>query len=192
MGGNILKEIEAKKLWKSYAKEYLGKTNYLGENKIVINYNLWFSSKNYRNNIEKKLGLEPNDKKINEVLDIGRGSSFDGIKFNGKANKMKVLERWKLLADNAFYKTVLKDKELIKLSNKIFGKIPETEKIIKSKISKIQRLKIIKKLLYLKIKDIIKITKKIIACINNTIGAFGMFLKKHFPRLYYKSRKLKT
>ncbi|MFN7247708.1 MAG: hypothetical protein ACK5UO_13890, partial [Microcystis sp.] len=30
-------------MWMEYAKEFLGETSYLSNNKVVINYNLWFS-----------------------------------------------------------------------------------------------------------------------------------------------------
>ena len=33
-------------LWKSYAREYLGRTSLLSHNKIVINYNRWLITKN--------------------------------------------------------------------------------------------------------------------------------------------------
>ena len=208
-GGNVLKEIRAKKLWKSYAREYLGETSYLGKDKILINYNVWFLNKDYRNNIERKLELEPSNEKVNEVLTFGEGSSFDGVKFDGKANEMKVLERWKLLADDEFYKFILKDKELVELSNRIFGRIPGTEKITKNKrfqATKLFYTEIKGIMLYLKtnkkirrrvrkikmkVRKIKKKAEKIINYIDSVIGLFGLFLKKNFPRLYYYLKKVK-
>ena len=185
---NFLKEFKIRELWKSYAREYLGETDYLGKNKITINYNLWFSNNNYRRSIENKLGLKPNDEKIREILNFGNGSSFDGMKFNGDANKMKVLERWKILANDEIYKFILKDKQLIKYSNKIFGKIPETENIIKK-----ERLQNINHF-YIKIKIRVLslgIIEDIINYFNQKIGIFGIFLKKHHPRTYFLLKRIK-
>ena len=47
--------------------------------------------------------------------------------YDGKADKMKVLERWKHFVDNEIYKDIFKDKELVELSNAIFGETPGTE-----------------------------------------------------------------
>jgi len=116
-------------LWKAYAAEYMGETNHLTNNKIVINYNLWFSSTKYRKSLAKRLQLEFTDKGTGCISDIGFGSSFDGEKFNGKASEMKVLERWKKFEDNQFYRDIFKDKKLIEISNKIFGEIPGTKKL---------------------------------------------------------------
>ncbi|MEK6889062.1 MAG: glycosyltransferase [Nanoarchaeota archaeon] len=113
-------------LWKSYAKEFIGKTNYL-KNKFVINYNLWYSSKTYRKKISKSLGLEFTDKNFKQVPNIGNGSSFDGLKFNNHTEKMKVLQRWKTYKHHEVFREAVKDVKLIKLSEKIFGKINGTE-----------------------------------------------------------------
>lgn len=193
-----ISEIKVIKLWKNYAREYVGKTKYLGKNKIVINYNFWFSNENYRREIEKELGLKPNDTKIKEVINIGRGdskgSSFDGMKFNGKANKMKVLERWKSLIDNKFYRIILVDKELNRLSNKIFGKNQESENIrgnIYPNLKIITKIKVIlgSKSQYRLVRIIRIKTKQIINNVDRLIGIFGIFLKKRFPKVYYQLKK---
>lgn len=64
------------------------------------------------------------------------GQIFDYLRrlFNKplKADKMKVLERWKTFKDDPFYRSLFKDNELIELSNRIFGRIPGTEKLLKN------------------------------------------------------------
>lgn len=110
-------------LWKDYAKEYLGYTNYLKNNKVIINYNKWCVDKDYRENIAKRLGVPFSDKAINDVPADGGGSSFDGQSLQGKAQEMQVMERWKHYAGNKIYEDILCDKELVDLSDKIFGKI---------------------------------------------------------------------
>jgi hypothetical protein len=120
--------------WKEYAREYLGETDYLG-NKLLINYNSWFSNKEYRINLAAKLGLDFDDRGIHEVAKWGpsirRAESFDGLSFDGQATEMKVLERWKTYQDDPFYQGLFSDKELITLSERIFGAIPVFDQLLK-------------------------------------------------------------
>jgi len=116
---NIEKYI---KLWKNHAKNYL---NCKKDNFIAINYNQFVSSKKYRDELAVKLNIESNEGILKKVA--YNGSSFDGHKFNGNAQNMKISERWKNYIDDEFYKNIFKDNELVELSDKIFGKIPGTE-----------------------------------------------------------------
>lgn len=110
-------------LWKQYANEYLGTTQYLKNIKVVINYNRWFVDRDYRASILRQLGFEGRCKGIYKVTDHGGGSSFDGIDYDGRAEKMDVLNRYKKFKDNAEYRRIFEDVELVDLSTKIFGKI---------------------------------------------------------------------
>ena len=60
-----------------------------------IIYDKWFQDINYRKQISEKLGLEFSDEGLQTVVSIGGGSSFDGIKYNGNAQEMDVLSRYK-------------------------------------------------------------------------------------------------
>jgi len=60
-----------------------------------IIYDKWFKDINYRKQISEKLGLEFSDEGLQTVVRIGGGSSFDGIKYNGNAQEMDVLSRYK-------------------------------------------------------------------------------------------------
>lgn len=107
-------------LWKSFAKEYLDKTNIL-KNKMRIKYNSWFKDREYRKTLANQLELEFNDSGLEEVqFKAYRGSSFDKGEYNGKAQQMKVLERWKRGLEREQYINVFRDKELIALSDEIF------------------------------------------------------------------------
>jgi hypothetical protein len=121
-----------KRLWKMYAREYLGETNYLQHNKVVISYNQWFASKKYRQELAKKLSLKFSDKSLDTVSMV---STFDKNMVRGKpgAKKLKVLERWKELVSSQLYRDIFADQELVDLSNKIFGKIPGTEVLFSKK-----------------------------------------------------------
>jgi len=118
-------------MWKGHAKEFLGETSILKNNKVCVNYNKWVSDREYRRIIAGLLDLEFTDAGVEEVLHIGGGSSFDRIKYNQKASDMKVLERWKHYIDDDDFLDIFKDREIIDLSHKIFGEIPGTDELIK-------------------------------------------------------------
>lgn len=128
-------------LWLQYAREYLGESNNLKNNKVVINFNKWVSDKSYRKELAMRLGLKFSDRSMNKLTKSGPGSSFDKLKYANDAGKMKVLERWEVLKDYPFYREIFENKEIVELSNKIFGKIPGTDILFKKQ-------KISRKILY--------------------------------------------
>lgn len=117
-------------LWITYAKECLGETSFLSGKKIFINYNKWFLEKSYRETIAAKLGLEFSDEGINDISKSGRGSSFDGDIYAGKAYKMDVLNRWKSYVDNPKYLGLIETEGIMYYSRRLFGDIPGTDVII--------------------------------------------------------------
>ncbi|MEA5553169.1 hypothetical protein VB713_19695 [Anabaena cylindrica UHCC 0172] len=110
-------------LWIAYAKEFLGETNYLKNNKICVNYNQWFLDLNYRHQIASQLRLEFTDAGIEQVKNYGGGSSFDGKGLDGQANQMDVLNRYKMFENHADYQKLLNNKEVLEYSRRIFGDI---------------------------------------------------------------------
>ena len=112
--------------WKIHAREYLGITNVL-PNKVLVNFNKWVQDIEYKKLICKQLDCDLFLPEWYQVSSFGGGSSFDHQQLNGQANKMKVLERWREYKDNKVFTDFLKDKELIELSEAIFGVIPGTE-----------------------------------------------------------------
>ncbi|GAB4528845.1 MAG: hypothetical protein Tsb0014_10450 [Pleurocapsa sp.] len=110
-------------LWKAYAKEYLGETNFL-PNKIAINYNQWFMDVNYRQNISQKLGIAFSDAGIDQVPQYGGGSTFDGTEYNGKGQGMNVLNRWeestKYRYKRRLFHTLRSDGEMRRLIQTIY------------------------------------------------------------------------
>ena len=115
--------------WKSWAEEFLRITQHIS-NPVCINYNAWVSNPEYRSNIASLFGFLSNEESISDVSNIGEGSSFDGVKYHGTAQKMKVLERWKHYMRDHAYRDVFKDEALVDLSNRIFGPIPGTEVVL--------------------------------------------------------------
>ncbi len=117
-------------LWISYAKEFLGETDYLTQKKVFINYNQWFSDQEYRQNISQQLDVQFSDLGLEKVKGQGKGSSFDQLNFSGKATDMKVLERWQNVKDDPRFIQIFENEELWHYSDKIFGKVPGTECLI--------------------------------------------------------------
>lgn len=115
------------KIWKSYAREFTGKTSLIKNKQLHINYNKWFLEKEYRRELAESLGLEFSDDAIDQVLSIGGGSSFDRTSKDSSGTQMKVLERWNHYKDDENFINLFKDNELVELSEEIFGHIPGTE-----------------------------------------------------------------
>ncbi|MEO8436084.1 MAG: hypothetical protein ABI596_14380 [Pyrinomonadaceae bacterium] len=116
-------------LWKSYAKEFLGQTKVLPGPSVFINYNRWFVDNEYRCEIALRLGLVTAGKGLAEVARWGPntwGDSFDNLDFDGRANEMKVFERWRYFAGDKVFADLFRDPELLSLSEDIFGPIPGT------------------------------------------------------------------
>ncbi|MEX2404784.1 MAG: hypothetical protein WD625_11670 [Balneolales bacterium] len=111
-----------KRIYKQHAREFLGEKRYL-KNRVLINFNKWTADKEYRKAVAEKLRITFSDKGFKEVSEVAGGSSFDGIKLSGQANKMKLHNRWKEFAsDESFWS--LFDVELVELAREIFGDIP--------------------------------------------------------------------
>ena len=113
----------ALRIWKQHAREFLGQSRYLKQARVLINYNRWVSERAYRQGVAAQLGLTFTDAGIHCVQGTGGGSSFDGLHYDGRAGQMRVLERWRVYAeDRAFWR--LFDAEAIALARQIFG-VPE-------------------------------------------------------------------
>lgn len=107
-------------IWKEHVREALGETNVLGDNVIFIDFSRWVKSEEYRKEIAVRFDLEYSDKGLDDVLSAGDGSTFDGIRFDGKARQMKVLERYR---DPSVVPLIRKyiDDEMIDLGKRYFG-----------------------------------------------------------------------
>jgi hypothetical protein len=101
----LIKDNECLEFYKDYYNKYKSKEYY------GINYNKWFSSSEYRREIEADFGFDKNDKSMTKVLKYGSGSSFDGNKFDGKAQNMKTLERWQKFKDHPIILKIQTDEE---------------------------------------------------------------------------------
>ncbi|WP_026733304.1 hypothetical protein [Fischerella sp. PCC 9605] len=130
----LIDDSEILDLWEIYAEEYLGLTNIL-KNKIPVNYNLWFSSIDYRKQLSAQFGLDFTDAGLNVVpkSTAGHGSSFDGTSYDGKGNEMKVLERWKFCQQNQRFHEAFRERhKLANLYRKIFNYDSELESFMQT------------------------------------------------------------
>lgn len=121
-GAKPISLLTLKRIYKQHAREYLGEKNNL-RNKVNVNFNFWTVDEAYRKEIATRLEIPFSDRGFKEVPQVAGGSSFDGIKFSGAADKMNVHSRWKQFAEDQDYRQMF-DEELVELTRKIFGDIP--------------------------------------------------------------------
>lgn len=113
------------RIWQQHAREFLGQRHHLNQPRILINYNRWATERSYRQQLAEQLGLPFTDVGIHTVHKTAGGSSFDGLRYNGEAGQMKVLERWKAYQADPTYRQLF-DPTLVDLSQRIFGSLPGT------------------------------------------------------------------
>lgn len=111
-----------KRLYKQHAREFLGEKNNL-RNKIGINFDSWTTDEDYRRKITGELGIPYSAKGLWDVPGVAGGSSFDGTRYSGEAQKMNLNSRWEYYASDPEYLSLF-DEELMDLTRKIFGEIP--------------------------------------------------------------------
>jgi len=116
------KTQQQRSLMRTYLRTYLEHAQYfLSSNEYTtILYDKWFSDEDYRKQIVSELGLEFTDMGRDKVSKQGRGSSFDGLDYNGKALEMNVLERYKtMINDDEYIEYISDNQEALDLSNQI-------------------------------------------------------------------------
>lgn len=92
---------ETVRTWCHYARTWLGEGDLAPWPLVPIRYDQWFLSETYRRGIVENIGNAFNvpmtftDAGMNDMQPAGGGSSFDRLKYRGKASEMKVLERYK-------------------------------------------------------------------------------------------------
>lgn len=69
-------------------------------NHVVICFDSWATSPNYRRHTLEELGLEALDNTLGEVQRYGGGSSF--TKFKNSANELPLTMRWQTMADDPY------------------------------------------------------------------------------------------
>jgi len=109
--------------WKQHVSRALD--GVLPKNALVVNYNKWCADEEYRKELSTCLGLPFNDIGRRLVPPFGHGSSFDKMKFDGHAEDMETLTRWKTMKSDPEWKLMV-DKEVRHLTREYFGYTPNT------------------------------------------------------------------
>ena len=106
--------VEIVELWKQYAYEFLGYTSLFGGNKIVVSYDHWLESKEYRRMLSEKINLEFSDDGFKCVTNFGGGSSFKSV-----GSEQKYNSRYESYLDNQEYIEYALDPELFLLNDSV-------------------------------------------------------------------------
>lgn len=110
-GWTTKKAIEC---WKNHAQEIHSPT----EINMIIQFNEWVQSEEYRQSISESLGLDFNDSEITKRAAVqGEGSSFEGLKDN---KNDKVLTRYKKYKYDKYFNSLF-DQEVKDMCQEIFG-----------------------------------------------------------------------
>ena len=91
---------------------------------VMLNYNTWFQDRGYRESIAAQLNLPFSDAGLQTVSSGGGGSAFDRMSFDGKAQDMGVLDRWRGMEDDLLLNMALINKAIRKNHRKIYGELP--------------------------------------------------------------------
>jgi len=117
-------------VWVSHVKEAFGETDYI-THKEVVNYDHFNSGKCQREYLCHRLGGEYTEARIDQVLEAGRGSSFDGQSVPGR--KMKTDLRYHQMTGHDYYWEMLADNpEAVALYQKHFKLTDDQKQILKA------------------------------------------------------------
>ncbi|MGA2693292.1 MAG: glycosyltransferase family 92 protein [Opitutaceae bacterium] len=111
----------ARERWIGHALEFIGQTRHL-PNLVAVDYARFVRSASYRAALAAGLGIRPDESVLARVPGRGGGSSFDGLRFDGRAGRMRILERWRHYSNDPLYRDLLADPRLRLLSGLIFGR----------------------------------------------------------------------
>ena len=94
-------------------------------NLITIRFDDWFQNKEYRQYLTTQLHIPFTDAGKDIVPYYGKGSSFDGRKYNHHATNMNVLNRYTQYSTNQIYNQYLEQyKDLNDMSEQLFNSKP--------------------------------------------------------------------
>ena len=111
-------------IWMKNTKEFYGETNYMNDC-IKINYDDFFNNIEYRQKICNSINGDYNEYQLNKIPINGYYSTFDINTFDGKAQEMKVNERYKNILNTEYHdiyiKILLYNKDALNLYLKYFN-----------------------------------------------------------------------
>lgn len=86
----------------------------------MVSYNHWVVSHAYRRSLLRQLGLPNREPTRRTVPGCAGGSSFDALAFDGRADEMPVLGRWRWFAGAERYWRLFPP-QMLDLASHIFG-----------------------------------------------------------------------
>lgn len=110
------------RIWRQHARAFIRERRYSAQPLVTVSYNRWARDPAYRAALAERLGLQFNDAGFRHVPAVASGSSFDGVRYHGRPESMKVLERWRHFQHDSHFWNLFED-EMVKLSERIFGPI---------------------------------------------------------------------
>lgn len=119
-GCGVVSEATALRIWKQHAKEFLRYTRRLRHDPVCVSYNRWVKDRSYRRSLARDLGLGSGDAGIDAVARCAGGSSFDGLRYDGRASEMRVFERWRTYEHDPSFLSLFDD-VVVSLSERAFG-----------------------------------------------------------------------
>ena len=147
--------------WKQLAQDAIAQMKDPKPNRIVVNYNQWVASVDYRKELSRILKGTFNDSTFDTLSSFGGGSSFHdtldkavepsgwfsavvgkfllgGQSYNpsfenclDEVQRKELFERWRLLASNETFRKMI-DEEVLVLSEELFGEIEGTRDFVKT------------------------------------------------------------
>ncbi|HWO84480.1 MAG TPA: hypothetical protein VNM38_11930 [Solirubrobacterales bacterium] len=129
-GYGWLEDEVVSRIWAQHAREFLGLRRNLHQERLMVSYNDWVTSRGYRRRVAEAIGLEFDDRAAHKVPAAAGGSSFDGTAYDGRAEQMPVLQRWhEFVGEPRFHR--LLTPAVRELSDRIFGPaaLPELEPV---------------------------------------------------------------
>jgi hypothetical protein len=147
--------------WKRLARHAIAINAETKPGRIAVNFNAWLKDVEYRKQLSRELLGVHDDSSMSDISALGGGSSFDHYPltlrrlvrnwtrvfdpkkyrnipryfktyfFPPKAERLKIFERWKHFAEDSVYRRIFADRELLELSEEIFGEIPGTREFVR-------------------------------------------------------------
>ena len=92
-----------------------------GESWVQCIYNHWVRDEDHRRQVAESLALPSCPPAPDSVARAGDGSSFDGLRYDGRAGEMQVLDRWRNFADDPEFLSHVNQPQLAELSERVCG-----------------------------------------------------------------------
>jgi hypothetical protein len=102
-----IKDIETiVSFWKELAREAIAIEKNPEDSRVVINYNRWFSDKDYRQHLSKRFSGVFSDASLQRVSGLGGGSSFDEKTFDKSLSVRDIVRKWDKFFQPSTYRKV--------------------------------------------------------------------------------------